>query len=264
MKEQVILRSGLEAGGAPIMWERVVLEVLPEIKMLVPAESRILEVGYGDGLLSCYLCREFGWRVVGLDIEPKAQVCATENAKKYGLNESVEFHCCMPDKTRDHKGQYDAVFIKTVLYNSTTLKEYGQWLDWILSILKPGGVLINFETGRANGMVQAYRRFRKRSYTDLCLYTRVAETLYDERFDILHRRYYGGWSQFLAPFPSLYHYAYLLEEAIQPRNADNCFIASVIAKKRMLMNLPFISRAPALTSERSDAFKSGSGYANRS
>ena len=123
------------------------------------------------------------------------------------------------------------MFIKTVLYNSKTLKEYGQWLDWILSVLKPGGVLINFETGRANGMVQAYRRLRKRSYTDLCLYTSAAEALYDERFKILARRYYGGWSQFLAPFLRTYRFIYRIEEAIQSRNADNCFIVSVIAKK---------------------------------
>lgn len=230
-KHMSLLKDGLKAGSAPVMWERVVLEALPKMQQLAPAGSHVLEVGYGDGLLSCYLCRELGWQVVGLDIDTKAQACAIENASKYGLVERIEFRCCTPDETRDHKGQYDAVFIKTVLYNSKTLEEYGQWLNWILTVLKPGGVLINFETGRANGVVQAYRRFRKRSYTDLCLYTRAAEALYDERFKILDRRYYGGWSQFLAPIPVLYRLAFRIEEAIQPRDADNCFIMSVIAKK---------------------------------
>ena len=80
-------------------------------------------------------------------------------------------------------------------------------------------------------MVQAYRRFRKRSYTDLCLYTLATEKLYDERFKILYRRYYGGWSQFTAPLPALYRLAYKTEEMLGPRNADNCFIVSIIAKK---------------------------------
>ena len=226
-----MLNAGLKAGGAPVMWERVVLDSLPAIRRYTPAGSHVLEMGYGDGLLSCYLCRELGWQVVGLDIEPRAQACAIENASKYGLDGRAEFRCCAPDETRDHKGQYDAVFIKTVLYNSKTLEEYGQWLDWILSVLKPGGVLMNFETGRTNGIMQAYRRLRKRSYTDLCLYTKVAETLYDERFEILYRRYYGGCSQFLALFPRVYRFAYRIEEALQSRNADNCFIVSVIAKK---------------------------------
>ena len=226
-----LLKDGLEAGGAPVMWERAVVDALPEMRMHAPSGSHVLELGYGDGLLSCYLCREFGWQVVGLDIDPKAQACAIENASKYNLVGRVEFRCCVPDETRKHKGQYDAVFIKTVLYNSKTLEEYGQWLDLILSVLKPGGVLINFETGRANGMVQAYRRLRKRSYTDLCLYTKAAEVLYDMRFKILYRRYYGGWSQFFSPVAGLYKLAARFEEAIGERNAGNCFIVSIIAKK---------------------------------
>lgn len=226
-----LLKDGLAAGGAPVMWERVMLDSLPEIRRHTTAGSHVLELGYGDGLLSAYLCQELGWVMLGLDIDSKAQACAIENANKYGLDERVEFRCYAPYETLDYKGQYDAVFIKTVLYNSKTLKEYGQWLDWILSVLKPGGVLINFETGRANGIVQAYRRLRKRCYTDLCLYTRAAEMLYDERFKIMDRRYYGGWSQFMAPLPALYRLAFRMEEAISPRDADNCFIVSIIAKK---------------------------------
>jgi ubiquinone/menaquinone biosynthesis C-methylase UbiE len=226
-----ILIEGLKVGGAPVMWLRVLIDVLPAMQLHVPSESKVLELGYGDGLLSCYLCRKLGWQMMGVDIDPNAQACASENARKYGLDSSVEFHCCTPDEIWKHKGQYDAVFIKTVLYGSKTLEEYGQWLDWILSVLKPGGVLINFETGRANWMTQVYRRLRKRSYTDLCLYTKAVASLYDKRFKIMNRRYYGGWSQFLAPFPWIYRVSYLIEEALHIRDADNCFIMSVIARK---------------------------------
>lgn len=226
-----LLKEGLEAGGAPVMWKRVVLEALPEMHKLVPAGSHVLEVGYGDGLLSCYLSGELGWQMVGLDVDKRAQACAVENARKYDLVGRIGFNCCEPAETFAHKGQYDAVFIKTVLYNSKTLQEYSRWLDWIMSVLKPGGVLINFETGRANGVVQAYRRLRKRSYTDLCLYTSSEENLYNTRFKIVYRRYYGGWSQFMAPLSVLYHLAFRIEEAINQRDADNCFIVSIIAKK---------------------------------
>jgi predicted O-methyltransferase YrrM len=231
LKRMMLLKDGLEAGGATVMWMRAVLEALPEMKKLVPAGSNVLEVGYGDGLLSCYLSGELGWRTVGLDMDKRAYACAAENARKYDLAGSIEFNFCGPDETFDHKGMYDAVFIKTVLYNSRTLKEYSRWLDWILSVLRPGGLLINFETGRANEAVQAYRRLRKRSYTDLRLYTSSEEKLYNSRFKILYRRYYGGWSQFMAPIPLLYRLASRIEEAMSPRNADNCFIVSVIAEK---------------------------------
>lgn len=213
------------------MWQRGVLDALSVISDVAQKGSRVLEIGYGDGLLSCYLCQELGWQMVGFDIDPKSHAVAVEQAKQFGLSDRIEFRCCAPEDTRKHDGQYDAVFIKTVLYNSWDLAEYGQWLDWVLSVLKPGGVLINFETGRANGFTQWYRRIRGRPYTDLSLYTGEIERLYDSRFEILYRRYYGGWSQFFAPIGPLYKLVYRVEGAIKPRNADNCFVVAMIGKK---------------------------------
>ena len=225
------LHAGLAAGGATPMWEGVFLEALSIIREILPPGSRALEVGYGDGLLSCYLCHELGWNLIGLEASSAAHHTAQQQAKRLGLSHLVDFRYCAPEETLQHRGQYDAVFIKTVLYNSPSLEEYGRWLDWILSVLRPGGVLINFETGRANALTQLYRRLRRRSYTDLCLYTRQVEALYDARFEMIDRRYYGGWSQFLAPVPALYALAARLEEALRPRNADNAFIISIIARR---------------------------------
>lgn len=232
LERQIIdLASGLKAGGAAVMWQRVLLEALPKMRELAPPGSRVLEVGYGDGLLTCYLGQELGWRVVGLEIDRQAQQLAEQHARQYGLSDCLEFRWCTPAETLRHQGQYEAVFIKTVLYNSANLGEYGRWLDWILSVLKPGGVLINFKSGRANTLTQWYRRLRHRSYTDLCLYTSKVEALYDARFEMISRRYYGGLSQFLAPLPGLYFIASRLEEALRPRHADNSFIISIIARR---------------------------------
>ena len=225
------LHLGLAAGGAPLMWGRVLLNALGLISEIVPPGSRVLEVGYGDGLLSCYLAHQLGWRLTGLDSRRDAQRLAVQNAARFGLSPQVDFRYGVPEETRQHCGQYDAVFIKTVLYNSPNLKEYGRWLDWILSVLRPGGIFINFETGRANALTQVYRRLRRRSYLDLCLYTRQVEALYDARFEIIDRRYYGGWSQFLAPVPLFYHLAARIEETLRPRHADNSFIVSIIARR---------------------------------
>lgn len=231
MKSKLTLRAGLEAGGAPVMWERVVRDALPTMKRLVPVGSQVLDVGYGDGLLTCYLCDKIGWRVTGLEVSIEAHRTALKYATQFGLSDLIDFRYCRPDETQKHSGEYDAVFIKTVLYNSSNLTEYAQWLEWILSILRPGGILVNFETGKGNALTQCYRKVRRRIYADLCLYTHQVEALYDERFEVIYRQYYGGLSQFFAPIPFLYYTTARLEEAISPRHADNAFVVSIIARK---------------------------------
>lgn len=226
------LRDGLLTGGAPRMWERVVRESLPALKSSLPPGSRILEVGYGDGLLTCWLAGELGWKVVGFDVRPEAQETAAKAASRFGLGHSVDFRLCGPEETRAHTSIYDAVFVKTVFYSSRSVVEYAEWLDWVLTVLRPGGFLINYESGRANGLMQLYRRLRGRAYTDLCLYTGEVEELHDARFEVVFRRHYGGLSQFLAPLPGVYPAAARLEEALATRSADNCFVVSYVGRRR--------------------------------
>ena len=225
------LRAGLEAGGAPALWERAVRSALPAMRRHLPEGSSVIEIGYGDGLLSCFLGRELGWNILGLDVRPEARTQAAANAERFGLGGRTKFLAVDPAETRHHTGSYDGVFIKTVLYSSRDLDEYSAWLDWIGSVLQPGGILVDFESGRANALMQAYRRLRRREYTDLCLYTGEVEPLYDERFEILERRYFAGWSQFFAPVPGLRRLAVKVEETLARRDADNCFIVSIIARK---------------------------------
>lgn len=227
-----LLQAGLKAGGAVVMWKQIMTDALPEIKRLVPEGSHVLEVGYGDGLLSCYLAKELGWSIVGIDISPEAYKKAVENAARLNLEDRVKFLCCKPEETQKHQGEYDAVFIKTVLYHSKILEEYAQWLDWIHSLLKPKGVLINFETGKGNKIVQLYRKLRNREYSDWLLYTKSIEKLYDNKFDILYRKYYGGISQFFAPISFLYKIINKIEFFVVNRNAENCFAVAIIGQKR--------------------------------
>ena len=225
------LKAGLVAGGAPVLWARVVRNALPVMTELVPRGSRVLEVGYGDGLLTCFLAANLGWNVVGLDVSEEAWREARGHVRERGLAGRVDLRVCAPSETRSHTGTYDAVFIKTVLYSSGTVGEYGLWLDWILSVLRPGGYLVNFETGRANLLTQLYRKARGRPYANLSLYTRREEALYDARFGVTYRRYYGRLSQFVAPIPWLYAAASRIEEALAPPSAEHCFVVATIARK---------------------------------
>lgn len=229
-----LLFDGLIPGGAPVMWKRILTDLLPGMRSSTPRGSNVLELGYGDGVLSCFLARNLGWTITGIDVNSKAEISAKENAVKYNVQDRVRFCSCSPIKVLEHKGAYDAVFAKTVLYGAKTVQEYAERLDWISSVIRPGGVFINFETGLSNSFVQMYRRLRRREYSNLCLYTKEIEGLYDSRFQILHRDYYGGGSQFFAPIPKLYYIAYKLEEVFQERNADNCFAVAMILRKPVI------------------------------
>lgn len=231
MADRPDLRSGLLAGGAPRLWEIVLRESLPHVRVAAPPGSRVLEIGYGDGQLSCFLASELGWQITGLDVRPEAQAAARSAAARYGLESQLDFRLCAPEETRKQSGSWDAVFVKTVLYSSASLAEYAQWLDWILGVLRPGGALVNYETGRASGLMQAYRRLRRREYTDLCLYTSDAERLYDQRFEVRWRRHYAGLTQLLAPLPGVFEAATAVERLV-PRTADNCFIVAAVLGKR--------------------------------
>lgn len=225
------LRDGLRTGGAPQIWVRAFKIVLPIIALLVPAGSSVLEIGYGDGLLSCFLAMELGWSITGFDVDAEAVRKAKINATRYNLGDKVSFSKCEDKITHGSNDRYDAVFIKTVLYGAGSLEEYGQWLDWIKSALKPGGIFINFETGWTSRMMQIYRRIRCRPYVQSCLFDGAIAQLYHDRFEILHESYYGGWSQFFTIIPPLFPLAWRTEEWITPRTADNSFIAAIVAHK---------------------------------
>ena len=213
------------------MWRRSVERGLDKSAWLLPAGSRVCEIGYGDGLLTCHLAKTYGWKITGLDIDPKAFEQAKAHAREFGVQDLVDLRLVSAEDSWKHQGHYDAVFIKSVLYNAKTLDEYGRWLDWVVSVLKPGGVFINFENGKANRLTYWYRKLRGRYYTDLCMYDGAVEALYRQRFSHVTTAYYGAVSQFIAPLKALYYPLAWLEETVLERTADNSYIAAIIARK---------------------------------
>lgn len=229
MSEGPSLREASRAGGAPRMWSRIIGDALNRAGRLLPPGSRVLEVGYGDGLLSCHLAADLGWSLVGLDCDPAAFAAARTHARNFGLDTAIDFRLVKPEETWSFKGQFDGVFIKTVLYNASSLEQYAQWLDWVASVLKPGGVFVNFENGKANRLTYWYRRLRRRYYADLCMYDGHIQALYSKKFPTAEFRHYGAFSQFFSGIAPLYYSMAWLEENLFTRTPDNSYVTSVIA-----------------------------------
>lgn len=234
MSRQATLEEGVRVTGAAPMWTRILELALAHGAPLLPPGSSVVEVGYGDGSLTCHLAQRFGWRITGFDVLASAHRAARERAREAGVGHLLDLRLVEPDETWRHEGQYDGVFIKTVLYNARSLAEYGRWLDWVRSVLVPRGVFINFENGKANLLTYLYRKLRHRYYTNLCMYDGRIHSLYEARFDLLWRGHFGAVSQFLAPLPRLYRLAAAVEERLWPRTADNSFVTALVARKHAL------------------------------
>jgi len=232
VKNEDLLMNGLAAGGATRMWKEIMIDALPVMKSLVSRGAKVLEIGYGDGNLSCFLVKELGWKMVGIDPDRIAYKTASHIAAILGLCDNAEFACIKSQDYLKMANEFDAIFIKTVLYNARTIQEYDIWLKSIYRALKPGGILINFETGRSNSLVQLYRYILHREYRNWCLYSSDIEIIYNNLFEIIYKRYYGGISQFFS-FQSIpFRVARLAESKILQRNANNCFAVAIIGRKK--------------------------------
>lgn len=103
---------------------------------MVPANSKILELGCATGFMSEYFRDYLNCRVYGVDIDP----AAVKLASKY----TVKSLSCDLDQndswTKIKKiGKFDVVFASAVLEH---LKDPWSAVKHIHSVLKPGGVII--------------------------------------------------------------------------------------------------------------------------
>lgn len=231
MPSSTSLHQGLEATGAEAMWSRIIQAACERAAPLLPPGSRVLEIGYGDGLLTCHLARTYGWRITGLEVLQAAYEKAVRHTREMGLESEIDFRLVKPEDTWRHQGTYDGVFIKTVLYLASSLEEYGRWLDWVVSVLRPGGTFVNFENGKTNRLTYWYRRLRRRPYADASLYDGRIQKLYEARFVDSWFGHYGSLSQFFSPVPWLYHSLAFFEERFFVRTADNSYVTSIVARK---------------------------------
>jgi cyclopropane fatty-acyl-phospholipid synthase-like methyltransferase len=118
-------------------------------KMQLQANKRLLDVGTSRGYQSCFLAKEYGAFVVGIDPWPDRDGTSThidhlmENARTWGVPELVlGVQVGVPD-TRFAENTFDYVYSTTTLEMIRGIEgeeAYRDCLAEIYRVLKPGGV----------------------------------------------------------------------------------------------------------------------------
>lgn len=102
----------------------------------------VLDAGCGQGVVSTYLVKEFGPKIIGITLVPFEVERAQERAKKLGVQDKTNYQVLDYSTTNFPDNYFDAIYTTEALSHSPdirkTLKEF-------LRILKPGGKIALFE-----------------------------------------------------------------------------------------------------------------------
>lgn len=123
-------------------------------------QTRVLEVGCGAGFSVKYLDKPYN-SYVGVDYSQGL----IDYAKKYNGSSKAEFICANIKEYRPEE-KFDVIFMIGVLHHFDDMQGI---LSYIVSFLKPGGVLVANEPQSSNFFIQGLRKLRTkldRSYSD--------------------------------------------------------------------------------------------------
>lgn len=118
-----------------------------------PSGRMFLDVGCGDGKLSCEFARR-GARVTGLDVDPGVVAAASENARVSGI--PLRLVAGEAERLPFADAVFDGVVAVTVLCFAG---DAGRALMEMNRVLKPGGKIVIGELGKWS-LWAAYRRVR--------------------------------------------------------------------------------------------------------
>jgi len=98
--------------------------------------QHILDVGCGVGATPCYLAKQYGCRVIGVDITPKMIEWSKERAKREGVEDTVEFRVADAQNLPFEDATFDAVICESVV---VFLEDKQRAVDEYARVTKQGG-----------------------------------------------------------------------------------------------------------------------------
>ena len=99
-------------------------------------DSHVLDVGCGVGITACFLPKEYGCRLLGIDLSEKMIERSKERAVKKGVADQTEFQTANAADLPFDDGLFDAVICESVI---AFAPDKQQVLDEFARVLKPGG-----------------------------------------------------------------------------------------------------------------------------
>jgi phosphoethanolamine N-methyltransferase len=102
------------------------------------ADKLVLDIGCGIGGIDVILARDFGARVIGLDVETGVVRRAGERVARAGLADRVEVRLCAPGPLPVADESIDVVFGKDSWIH---IEDKRRFFAEVLRVLKPGGLL---------------------------------------------------------------------------------------------------------------------------
>jgi cyclopropane fatty-acyl-phospholipid synthase-like methyltransferase len=196
----------------------------------LPAGSRVLELGYGTGKMSCYLAGEFGWHIEGYEINPEYYKLAPLEAEKWQVSDLTNFHLIKPEDTFKIKGSFDAVFLKSFLYHVKERQMYEKWINWFYEVLKPNGVLFGVENSKGHLFDRTYRHLFT-NWGDQLLFDKDSEQMLKKTFPSFEAWYFGYASQYFSSIPTLANVLRSLENKLDLPRVGNSFVTAFHAQK---------------------------------
>lgn len=101
----------------------------------IDSGKEVLAVGCGTGYSACYIAKNYGCRVVGIDISEKMIGKAKERADKEGLTDRVEFYVGDAHDMPFDDNSFDVVMTELV---SIFLDKHRAFSEYV-RVLRPGG-----------------------------------------------------------------------------------------------------------------------------
>ncbi len=102
----------------------------------VSRDTRVLDVGCGVGATACYLAKEYGCNVVGVDLRKSMVTLSDERARKEGVASLVEFRVADAQDLPFDDAHFDVALCESV---ATFVEDKQRVVSELARVVKPGG-----------------------------------------------------------------------------------------------------------------------------